>query len=124
MHGEVPYRPVTGGVFGVGDLHGVPQPLIRCPLRWLLGGIPLCHIRQRLPGLPRRQQRPQGLAMLVLERYRTNGAQVQAQPGQLVLCGGHLPVADEENVLQWQKSVHEMSSESKWRETTVSACKG
>src|SRR5262249_7679889 len=68
MHGEVPYRPLTGGAFGAGALHGAPQPLIRCPLRWLLGGIPLCHIRQRLPGLPRRQQRPQGLAMLVLER--------------------------------------------------------
>src|SRR2546426_1609179 len=71
MHIEVPHRPVTGGVFGVGDCHGMPQPLVACPLRWWLGCVPLRHIWQRLPGLPRRQQVPQGLAVLVLERQGT-----------------------------------------------------
>jgi len=103
MHVEVPHRPVTGGVFGVSDRHSMPQPLVACPLRWWLGCVPLRHIRQRLPGLPRRQQVPQGLAVLVLERQGTDVAQVQAQPGQLVLCGRHLPVPNEDNVLQRQK---------------------
>ena len=72
MDVEVPHRPVTGGVFGVRNRDAVPQSPVACPLGCRLGRLPLGHIRQRLPGLPRRQQGPQALTVVVLKRHGTN----------------------------------------------------
>ncbi len=77
MHLQVPHRPVPGGVVGIGDRDGVPQPPGEGPLCWKLGGLPRGHLRQRVPGVPRFQHVPQGLAVMVLEGYGTDGAQMQ-----------------------------------------------
>ena len=103
MHIQVPHRPVPRAVFGVSNLHSMAQPPIDGPLRRRLGRFPLRHIGECLPGLPRRQQGPQGLALMVLQRYGTDVAQMQAQPGQLVFRRGHLAVANEDRVLQRQE---------------------
>src|SRR3989442_5122137 len=96
-------RPLGIMELSVSNLHSMPQPPIDGPLRRRLGRFPLRYIWERLPGLPHRQQGPQGLALLVLPRYGTDVAQIQAQPGQLVFRRGHLAVANEDRVLQRQE---------------------
>jgi hypothetical protein len=69
---------------------------IQVPHRPLSAGV--------LGGADRVQQVSHGQAVMVLERYGTDVAQVQAQPGQLVLRRGHLAVANEDNVCQRQEA--------------------
>jgi hypothetical protein len=63
----------------------------------------LGHIRQLFPSLTGSQQLLQGLAVMLLQRDGANVAQAQAQPGQLVLLGGHLAIAQQNDFLQRQE---------------------
>jgi hypothetical protein len=100
---QIPHRPATGGVFGVDDFHTMPQTPVDGPLLRRLVRLSLGHIRQLFPVLTGGQQFLQGLAVMVLHRDGANVAQAQAQPGQLVLLGGHLAIAEKDDLLQRQE---------------------
>ena len=54
--------------------------------------------------MPRFQHVSQRLTVMVLQGYGTDVAQIQAQPGQLIIRRRHFAVANEDDVLQRQKA--------------------